>query len=177
MKSSNRIESNHRYLFCIRKTNRNNNYALISFVWLSSQIQSKKNRLKVHYWPTPNYYAQLKCLSYLKNLFGLYFNFPIKFRYLFYRPFFRFLFLLFFCLVTCLQIVILFEISYKSPDDEAGNFEPRHLIDPIQRQHHELHHTHSDSLDDDQQKLLDIEQNIANLERNMNRGKLICPVI
>lgn len=73
------------------------------------------------------------------------------------------------------QIVILFEITYKSPDDEAGNFEPRHLIDPIQRQHHELHHTHSDSMDDDQQKLLDIEQNIANLEKNMNRGKWICP--
>lgn len=71
------------------------------------------------------------------------------------------------------QIVILFEITYKSPDDEAGNFEPRHLIDPIQRQHHELHHTHSDSMDDDQQKLLDIEQNIANLEKNMNRGKWI----
>lgn len=60
------------------------------------------------------------------------------------------------------KVIVVFEISYKSPDDEAGNFEPRHLIDPIQRQ--------SDSIDDDQQKLLDIEQNIANLEKNLNRG-------
>lgn len=66
---------------------------------------------------------------------------------------------------------MLLEISYKSPDDEAGNFEPRHLIEPIQRQHHQLNEQ-SDSIDDDQQKLLDIEQNIANLEKNLIRGKL-----
>lgn len=63
----------------------------------------------------------------------------------------------------------MFEISYKSPDDEAGNFEPKHLVDPIQRHHHI--HEQSDSIDDDQQKLLDIEQNIANLEKNLIRGK------
>lgn len=70
---------------------------------------------------------------------------------------------------------MLFEISYKSPDDEAGNFEPRHLVDPIQRQYHHIH-GHSESLDDDQQKLLDIEQNIANLEKNLIRGmeKQLC---
>lgn len=65
---------------------------------------------------------------------------------------------------------MLFEISYKSPDDEAGNFDPRHLIEPIQRQHHRTPE-HSMSIDDDQQKLLDIEQNIANLEKNLIRGK------
>lgn len=65
----------------------------------------------------------------------------------------------------------MFEISYKSPDDEAGNFEPRHLVEPIQRHHHI--HEQSDSMDDDQQKLLDIEQNIANLEKNLIRGKCL----
>lgn len=30
-------------------------------------------------------------------------------------------------------------------------------------------------MDDDQQKLLDIEQNIANLEKNLDRGKWIPP--
>lgn len=79
---------------------------------------------------------------------------------------------LFICLFQQFQIVVLFEIAYKSPDDEAGNFEPRHLVDPIQRQHRELHECQSDSIDDDQQKLLDIEQNIANLEKNLNRGKI-----
>lgn len=67
--------------------------------------------------------------------------------------------------------MVLFEISYNSPDDEAGNFEPRHLIDPIQRHHHETHEMSAD-IDDDQQKLLDIEQNIANLEKNLIRGKV-----
>lgn len=45
---------------------------------------------------------------------------------------------------------------YTSPDDEAGNFEPSHLVSSIQ-QHY---------VDDDQQMLLDIEQNIANLEKS-----------
>ncbi|XP_055296702.1 otoferlin isoform X2 [Sitodiplosis mosellana] len=69
-----------------------------------------------------------------------------------------------------IDVIVVFEISYKSPDDEAGNFEPRHLVDPIQRQHHHVH-GQSDSIDDDQQKLLDIEQNIANLEKNLIRDK------
>ena len=45
---------------------------------------------------------------------------------------------------------------YVSPDDEAGNFEPSNLINSIQQ----------NSLDDDQQILLDIEQNIANIEKS-----------
>lgn len=49
-----------------------------------------------------------------------------------------------------------FDVMYTSPDDEAGNFEPSHLVSSIQ-QHY---------VDDDQQMLLDIEQNIANLERS-----------
>lgn len=46
---------------------------------------------------------------------------------------------------------------YTSPEDEAGNFEPTNLVDSIQK----------NSLDDDQQMLLDIEQNIANLEKSL----------
>lgn len=46
---------------------------------------------------------------------------------------------------------------YISPDDEAGNFEPSNLISSIAMQN---------SLDEDQQMLLDIEQNIANLEKS-----------
>lgn len=68
---------------------------------------------------------------------------------------------------------MLFEISYKSPDDEAGNFEPKHLVDSIQRQHYLMSNEQSShEIDDEQQKLLDIEQNIANIEKNLNRGKL-----
>lgn len=70
---------------------------------------------------------------------------------------------------SLLKVIVLFEIMYKSPDDEAGNFEPRHLIEPIQRQYQQTT-GHYDSLDDDQQKLLDIEQNIANLEKNLIHG-------
>lgn len=67
--------------------------------------------------------------------------------------------------------MVLFEVVYKSPDDEAGNFEPTNLVDSIQRQHHLLHATSENSIDDDQQKLLDIEQNIANLEKSLSRSK------
>ncbi|XP_055599374.1 otoferlin-like [Uranotaenia lowii] len=55
-----------------------------------------------------------------------------------------------------------FDVSYQSPDDESGNFESSHVAKS-------LHHQHS-SIDDDQQMLLDIEQNIANLEKSLNRG-------
>lgn len=54
---------------------------------------------------------------------------------------------------------------YTSPDDAAGNFDPSNLIKPIQQ--------NSESIDDDQQMLLDIEQNIANLERSLHQGKII----
>lgn len=68
-------------------------------------------------------------------------------------------------------MTVLFEIVYKSPDDEAGNFEPSHLISSIQEQQQH----NSGSIDDDQQMLLDIEQNIANLEKTISSGKqLIC---
>lgn len=50
---------------------------------------------------------------------------------------------------------------YTSPDDEAGNFEPSHLVSSMQQQY----------VDDDQQMLLDIEQNIANLERSKDRPR------
>lgn len=49
---------------------------------------------------------------------------------------------------------------YISPDDEAGNFEPSNLINSIQQNY----------VEDDQQMLLDIEQNIANLERSLCKG-------
>lgn len=66
---------------------------------------------------------------------------------------------------------MLFEISYKSPDDEAGNFEPKHLVDSIQRQHYLMSDEPSNhDIDDEQQTLLDIEQNIANFEKNLNQG-------
>lgn len=55
-----------------------------------------------------------------------------------------------------------FEVSYISPDDEAGNFEPANLVSVMQQ--------NSSSLDDDQQMLLDIEQNIANLEKSLSKG-------
>lgn len=72
-----------------------------------------------------------------------------------------------------MQIVVLFEIIYKSPDDEAGNFEPTHLVDSIQRQQRDSHeHSDTNSIDDDQQKLLDIEQNIANLEKSLNQSTI-----
>lgn len=56
---------------------------------------------------------------------------------------------------------------YKSPDNEAGYFEPTHLIESIQLQHQYSHEPSESSIDDEQQKLLDVEQNIANLEQNL----------
>lgn len=77
-----------------------------------------------------------------------------------------------FYFIYLVQVTVLFEIIYKSPDDEAGNFEPKNLIESIQRQHHQLSQEQYDhGIDDDQQTLLDIGQNIANLEKNLNRGK------
>ncbi|XP_055617396.1 otoferlin-like isoform X1 [Toxorhynchites rutilus septentrionalis] len=56
-----------------------------------------------------------------------------------------------------------FDVSYQSPDDESGNFESSHVAKS-------LHHQ-SSSIDDDQQMLLDIEQNIANLEKSLIRNE------
>lgn len=64
----------------------------------------------------------------------------------------------------------MFDASYTSPDDAAGNFEPTNLVRPIQQQHNIS--CSNPSLDDDQQMLLDIQQNIANLERSLNRGEI-----
>lgn len=61
-----------------------------------------------------------------------------------------------------LQALVDFMVTYISPDDAAGNFDPSNLIKPIQQ--------NSSSMDDDQQMLLDIEQNIANLERSLHQG-------
>lgn len=61
------------------------------------------------------------------------------------------------------QVSVTFDVKYISPDDEAGNFEPTNLINSIQQ----------NSLDDDQQMLLDIEQNIANLEKSFCQGKTL----
>ncbi|XP_053689019.1 otoferlin-like [Sabethes cyaneus] len=52
-----------------------------------------------------------------------------------------------------------FDVSYQSPDDAAGNFESSHVVKSL--------HQRSSSIDDDQQMLLDIEQNIANLEKSL----------
>ncbi|XP_055522373.1 otoferlin-like isoform X2 [Wyeomyia smithii] len=55
-----------------------------------------------------------------------------------------------------------FDVSYQSPDDEAGNFDSSHVVKSL--------HQKSSSIDDDQQMLLDIEQNIANLEKSLKKG-------
>ncbi|KAI8121686.1 Otoferlin [Lucilia cuprina] len=65
-----------------------------------------------------------------------------------------------------IPVVVTFEAKYVSPDDAAGNFEPTNLVRSIQQQSISCS---SQSLDDDQQMLLDIEQNIANLERSLNK--------
>lgn len=61
-----------------------------------------------------------------------------------------------------MEIYVDFEVVYVSPDDSSGNFEPSNLIRSIQQ---------NTSIDEDQQMLLDIEQNIANLERNLHQEK------
>lgn len=61
-----------------------------------------------------------------------------------------------------MEIYVDFDVTYISPDDSSGNFEPSNLIRSIQQ---------NSSIDEDQQMLLDIEQNIANLERNLHQEK------
>lgn len=53
-----------------------------------------------------------------------------------------------------------FEVRYSSPENMEGNFDSPTVSKYVQQQ----------SLDDDQQMLLDIEQNIANLEKSLNQG-------
>lgn len=53
-----------------------------------------------------------------------------------------------------------FEVRYSSPENTEGNFDSPTVSKFVQQQ----------SLDDDQQMLLSIEQNIANLERSLHQG-------
>lgn len=53
-----------------------------------------------------------------------------------------------------------FEVRYSSPENMEGNFDSPTVSKSVQQQ----------SLDEDQRMLLDIEQNIANLERTLNQG-------
>lgn len=54
-----------------------------------------------------------------------------------------------------------FEVRYSSPENMEGNFDSPTVSKSVQQQ----------SLDEDQRMLLDIEQNIANLERTLHQGK------
>lgn len=65
-----------------------------------------------------------------------------------------------------IQAIVNFEVRYSSPENVDGNFDSSNVSKFLQQQQH------SNSIDDDQQMLLDIEQNIANLERSLNQGKL-----
>lgn len=53
-----------------------------------------------------------------------------------------------------------FEVRYLSPESTEGTFDSPTVSKYV----------HQQSLDDDQQMLLDIEQNIANLEKSFNQG-------
>lgn len=53
-----------------------------------------------------------------------------------------------------------FEVRYSSPENVEGNFDSPTVSKYV----------HQQSLDDDQQMLLNIEQNIANLEKSLNKG-------
>lgn len=62
-----------------------------------------------------------------------------------------------------IQAIVNFEVRYSSPENTDGNFDSSNVSKFLQQQH-------SNSIDDDQQMLLDIEQNIANLERSLIQG-------
>uniref|UniRef100_A0A182SDB5 C2 NT-type domain-containing protein n=1 Tax=Anopheles maculatus TaxID=74869 RepID=A0A182SDB5_9DIPT len=59
-----------------------------------------------------------------------------------------------------------FDVYYQSPEDESGNFYSPRVV-------HSLHQ--QSSIDDDQQMLLNIEQNIANLEKSITQSKTTEP--
>lgn len=79
------------------------------------------------------------------------------------------------CSVTNIlfQAIINFDATYTSPDDADGNFEPTNLVNVIVQQNSASAAIGgvSSGVDDDQQMLLDIEQNIANLEKSLQKGK------
>lgn len=55
-----------------------------------------------------------------------------------------------------------FEVKYSSPESTEGTFDSSAVSKFVQQA--------EQSIDDEQQMLLDIEQNIANLERSLNQG-------
>lgn len=55
-----------------------------------------------------------------------------------------------------------FEVKYSSPENVEGNFDSPTVSKFV----------HQASLEDDQQMLLDIERNIANLERSLHQGSI-----
>lgn len=57
-----------------------------------------------------------------------------------------------------------FEVKYSSPENTDGNFDSPTVSKFV----------HQASLEEDQKMLLDIERNIANLERSLNQGKMSC---
>ena len=64
--------------------------------------------------------------------------------------------------------IVNFEVRYSSPENMEGNFDSPTVSKYVQKQ----------SLDEDQKMLLDIEQNIANLERSLHQGmKEVSPII
>lgn len=62
-----------------------------------------------------------------------------------------------------IEAIVNFEVRYSSPENEDGSFDSPTVTKFIQQQQ-------SKSIDEEQQMLLDIEQNIANLEKSINQG-------
>lgn len=62
-----------------------------------------------------------------------------------------------------IQAIVNFEVRYSSPENTDGNFDSSNVSKFLRQQN-------SNSIDDDQQMLLDIEQNIANLEKSLIQG-------
>lgn len=59
-----------------------------------------------------------------------------------------------------------FEVRYSSPESMEGTFDSSAVSKFVQQ-------AEQKSIDDEQQMLLDIEQNIANLERSLNQGMFL----
>lgn len=57
-----------------------------------------------------------------------------------------------------------FEVRYASPESAEGGFDSSTVSKFVHQQSEQ-------GIDDEQQMLLDIEQNIANLERSLNQGE------
>lgn len=60
--------------------------------------------------------------------------------------------------------IVNFEVRYSSPESAEGGFDSSTVSKFVQQQAEQ-------GIDDEQQMLLDIEQNIANLERSLNQGE------